>query len=165
LICTICNKEICNTPGLISQHKKTATHIKNLIRAEGEGNVIASIVADVDENVFNETIQQNHHNNKRASTKVVRIWMCQACGLTVPADPTSVTSHTKSAEHQRQVAWDAEPDTRDGKKLAAATRQQNESAQSGMRWISINKRDGTKINKLVKFQDKSDHGTMCFLLL
>jgi len=72
---------------------------------------------------------------------------CQLCNLHMDNTPNVVNAHNASREHLSQGMYMRDSDSRtDGARLAAAT----QNANTNMRWITITKRNGVVINKLVK---------------
>ena len=72
---------------------------------------------------------------------------CQLCNLHMDNTPDVVNAHNTSHAHQSQRMYMRDNDSRpDGARLAAAT----QDANTNMKWITIIKKDGVIINKLVK---------------
>jgi hypothetical protein len=90
----------------------------------------------------------------------VSIWHCDACDINIPADPASVAAHNASQEHARLRMYAADIARHDGAGLAAATRRKNSDDDAGRMWITVTKKDGSKINKLVQKSSKSGAAAM-----
>jgi hypothetical protein len=85
----------------------------------------------------------------------VSTWHCDTCDKNILADPASVAAHNASQEHTRLRMYAADIARPDGAGLAAAARKKNSDDDAGKMWITVTKKDGSKINKLVLKSSKS----------
>ena len=89
------------------------------------------------------------------TTPTVRLHHCDVCGLDFDNIPKTVKAHYSSSSHQTQLMMRRDSDSRpDGAALAAAAA----NANNGKKWITIHKKNGSVVNRLVTIKDKAGGG-------
>jgi hypothetical protein len=137
------------------EHNLPALPGKQMNVNVGTSNSAASKVQVDTVNTGSPELQATAVQETVRTTPTVRLHHCDVCGLDFDNIPKTVQAHYSSSSHQTQLMMRRDSDSRpDGAALAAAAA----NANIGKKWITINKKDGSVVNRLVTIKDKAGGG-------
>jgi hypothetical protein len=133
--CEYCNRSVKNTSQSVNQHcHESSTHRDNVAKWP-PGKPLAPFTCSLcAEQMVNDAKLIREHQKKCTpagasagadAQATPKQWHCATCNLDMSAAAEVVNAHNKSKEHDRIRRWDAEPNVRDGARLAAAARAEN----------------------------------------
>ena len=136
-ICHICSESFENDPNLLRKHwrLKHSIHASDLTDCSASSTKKRSRTLQlVDESAGPPKVNKTFHH-------------CDCCGTDMENNPTTVNAHNASFSHTSMKMLRRDGDSRpDGPALATAAA----AANADKRWVTVTKRNGQIVNKLVQ---------------